>query len=72
MILISAEEGLAKPDPQIYDLAAKRLEVQPEEAVFVDDFPVNIQAATTAGLKAILFLSTKQVIADVQNLINQS
>jgi epoxide hydrolase-like predicted phosphatase len=71
-ILISAEEGLAKPDPQIYHLAAERLGVQPPEAIFVDDFPQNVQAASAAGLKGIQFITTPQVIADIRNLLNHS
>lgn len=54
-ILISAEVGLAKPDPRIYQLAAERLGVRPEEAVFVDDYAPNVEAAQAAGMRAIHF-----------------
>jgi HAD superfamily hydrolase (TIGR01509 family) len=54
-ILISAEVGLAKPDPRIYRLAAERLGVRPDEAVFVDDFAANVEGARAVGMRAIHF-----------------
>ena len=54
-ILISGEEGMAKPDPAIYELALERLGVVPEEAVFVDDMRENVSAARQVGLKAVRF-----------------
>jgi epoxide hydrolase-like predicted phosphatase len=54
-ILISGEEGMAKPDPAIYELILGRLGVAPEEAVFVDDMRENVSAARQVGLKAVRF-----------------
>ncbi len=54
-IVISAEVGLAKPQPEIFRLAAERLGVPPAEILFVDDFDANIQAARLVGMEAILF-----------------
>ena len=39
ILVVSAEEGVAKPDPRIYAIAADRLGVRPEGCVFVDDQP---------------------------------
>ncbi|HEX5940276.1 MAG TPA: HAD family phosphatase [Dehalococcoidia bacterium] len=55
-VINSARVGLAKPDPRIYALACQRLEVQPEETVFVDDLQRNIDAAEAAGMYGIHFL----------------
>jgi hypothetical protein len=41
----SAEVGLAKPDPAIYQLTLDRLGVRPEEAIFIDDHVRNTDAA---------------------------
>jgi epoxide hydrolase-like predicted phosphatase len=62
-ILISAEAGLAKPDARIYQLAARRLGVQPEEAVFVDDFAQNVEGAAAAGMRAIHYTAGMDVRA---------
>jgi FMN phosphatase YigB (HAD superfamily) len=68
-VIISAEVGLAKPDPRIFTLALERLKAAPSEAVFLDDFPENTDAAAAAGLHAVRFLNTDQAIADIEALI---
>lgn len=64
-VIISAEEGLAKPDARIYRLAAERLGVRPDEAVFVDDAWPNVEGARAAGMWAVQFKSREQTIAEV-------
>ena len=54
-IVISAEVGLMKPNPQIYHLALRRLDLLPAEVLFVDDSAANIAGARTAGLPALHF-----------------
>jgi HAD superfamily hydrolase (TIGR01509 family) len=68
-LVISAEVGIAKPDPRIYRLALQRLDVGPAEAVFIDDMPVNVEAARREGLFAIQFLDTQQTLTDLQSLL---
>lgn len=65
-IVISAEVGLAKPDVRIFTLTLARLGVLPSEAVFVDDFPENIRAASRVGLQTILFQSPEQALDDLR------
>ncbi len=54
-IIVSAEEGVLKPDPRIYRIAAERLGVRPEQAVFVDDVAENTEGARAAGMHAVQF-----------------
>jgi putative hydrolase of the HAD superfamily len=70
-MIISAEEGVAKPDPRIYQIAISRLEVQPEESVFVDDLAENVQGAQAFGMQGIQFKSTQQAIADVKRYLDR-
>lgn len=65
-MIISAEVGLAKPDPRIYHLALERVGVEPVEAVFLDDMRVNVKAARDVGMRAVLYQNNRQAIADVQ------
>jgi epoxide hydrolase-like predicted phosphatase len=65
-MIISAEVGLAKPDPRIYHLALERIGVQAGEAVFLDDMRENVVAARDVGLRAVLYQDNRQAIADVQ------
>ena len=53
-ILIEGENGFGKPEPEVYELALKRLGIGPEEAWMVGDNLVwDIEAAQKAGIKAI-------------------
>lgn len=51
VIMISEEEGVRKPDAEIFNRALQRLGVEPQEAVYVGDHPVNdVEAAKNAGM----------------------
>ena len=65
----SAEEGVAKPNPQFYRIALEYLNVQPDEAVFLDDVRQNVDAARQLGMHTIQYKNTVQAIADVRNLV---
>ena len=66
LVVISAEEKLAKPDKRIYQLTLDRLGVLPEEAVFVDDLEVNVQAARSLGMRAVRFDTTAQALGELR------
>ncbi len=68
-VIISAEAGLMKPDPRIYQLAVERLGVAPSEAVFIDDFPMNVRAARESGLYAIRFRDPAQARGELEQLL---
>jgi epoxide hydrolase-like predicted phosphatase len=52
-VVISAEVGFHKPQPEIYRLAAERLGVRPEACLFVDDLRENCEGAEAVGMSAI-------------------
>ena len=52
--VISGEEGIRKPDPEIYELAARRLDLPPSECVFVDDLPGNLKPARALGMATVV------------------
>jgi HAD superfamily hydrolase (TIGR01509 family) len=54
-IVYSHETGLSKPDPRAFEAACDRLGVTPGNCLFVDDVPVNVEAARTMGMQAHLF-----------------
>jgi HAD superfamily hydrolase (TIGR01509 family) len=55
---VSCNLGIRKPDPQIYLEAARTLKVSPEQCLFVDDRPVNVEAARAVGMDGILKTDT--------------
>lgn len=69
MIIYSAEERAAKPDLQIYFVAAEKIKVKTQEIIFVDDFEENVKAACQAGMHGIHFQSPEQVINEIQKLL---
>lgn len=53
-VLISEEEGVRKPDPEIFHRGLKRLSVAPHEAVYVGDHPeADVRGAQGAGMRAV-------------------
>jgi putative hydrolase of the HAD superfamily len=68
-MVISAEEGVSKPNPRIYQLATSRLDVQPEEALFIDDYLPNVAAAKALGMRGVHCTTTAQAIAELGPLL---
>jgi putative hydrolase of the HAD superfamily len=62
----SCELGICKPDPAIYIHTCQKLGVAPQNALFLDDKPENIAAATEVGLNAVLFESIEQLRRDLR------
>ena len=52
-VVVSAEVGSAKPEPQIYQHCLDCLKVTASEALFIDDKPRNTRAAEELGMAAI-------------------
>ena len=58
--------GLRKPDERIYRLVLDLTQRKAEECCFVDDRPVNVDAATKVGMRAILLQNAGQLKADFE------
>jgi putative hydrolase of the HAD superfamily len=58
--VFSCAEGARKPEQKIYEIILERLQVQPPEAIFIDDKEENITAAEELGIHGILFTSPEQ------------
>lgn len=68
--VFSYEVGMAKPDPRIYAFILEKLGIQPDQAIFVDDFLINVQAARELGIAGIHFQNRNQAIREVTELIS--
>jgi putative hydrolase of the HAD superfamily len=53
VVVDGSVEGILKPDPRIYRLAAGRLGVRCQDVVFLDDQPVNLAGAADVGMTAV-------------------
>jgi len=69
-IFISAEMGLAKPDPKIYQVVSAELNQEPSELVFVDDFIENVLAARAEGWNAVHFRSREGALAELAEYLD--
>ncbi len=65
-ILVSGDEGIRKPSTQIYELLCNRFQINPENALFIDDSLPNVKGAENIGMKAIHFSNAETLKAQLQ------
>ena len=53
--VISCEEGVAKPMPEIYDLLLNRFSLDAADTLFIDDRKENVEAAARKGIQTFHF-----------------
>jgi epoxide hydrolase-like predicted phosphatase len=70
-LVISAEVGVKKPDPRIYQLALEKVGVPAGEAVFIDDAAENVSAARDIGIHAVHFSDREQALGELETLLEQ-
>ena len=68
-VVFSFEEFVVKPDKKIYDIICSRYDINPAEAVFLDDSEANIISAREFGLNAIHFKSYEQGKAELEEYL---
>jgi epoxide hydrolase-like predicted phosphatase len=69
-MIYSDEAGLLKPDERLFQHVCERLEVRPEEAIFLDDRVGHVEGAKRLGMQGIVFRNTAQAISDVQTALD--
>lgn len=57
--------GVSKPNPDFWKIILTAEETEPKDAVFIDDKEQNCEAASTLGIKSIVFKSAVQVAEDL-------
>lgn len=62
---ISAEVGLIKPDPEIFEHMLGRLNVVANETIFIDDNPHNVAAAEALGIHGIIYKTEQALRKDL-------
>jgi putative hydrolase of the HAD superfamily len=68
-VVISGEVGIRKPAPEIYELGAERICVEPSACVFVDDLPFNLEPAAELGMETVHHTSSQDTIAELERLL---
>lgn len=68
-LVISGEEGMRKPAPEMYLLGAERAGVEPAACVFVDDLPFNLTPAEELGMATVHHTSAGTTIPELERLL---
>ena len=68
-VILSCEVNLTKDKKEIFLLAAKRLKVEPEECIFIDDVNDFVETAESAGMKGILFKNSAQLNKELKRIL---
>ncbi|MDD4989488.1 MAG: HAD-IA family hydrolase [Candidatus Pacebacteria bacterium] len=67
-IVVSGEVGVQKPQKEIFEILFQRLDVKPEETIFIDDSGNSLATAAEIGYTPILFKNNEQLRNDLQRL----
>ena len=68
-MIISAEVGAMKPEPKIFQIALEQFGLSPDEAVFLDDFYVNIEGCEKVGIKGIHFKDAESAMQKLKEIL---
>lgn len=68
-LILSCNEGMAKPEPAIYKLALTRLGLPAHEVLFIDDQTQFLEPARAIGMQIILAQSPEQIVEDTKKLL---
>jgi len=66
-IYYSSSIGMRKPDTEIFEFVLRENDLAPEETLFIDDFPWNVEAASRVGINAVQ-VTKEHTIVDLLKL----
>lgn len=69
VVVISAEVGMRKPQPEIFRFTTDKLGVPADRCVFVDDHPGHLKAALEEGMTTVLHRSPAETLGELQELL---
>ena len=68
-VVISGEVGLYKPQPEIFELGAERVGLEPSDCVFVDDLVENCEGAEAVGMTTVLHRGAEGTLERLEELL---
>jgi FMN phosphatase YigB (HAD superfamily) len=66
VLVLSYQLGAMKPDRRVYEAAIRAAGASANEIFFVDDREENVEGALAAGLDAVRYTTTPQLVADLR------
>lgn len=71
-VVLSHKEGIAKPNPAIFEIAAERLGLRTDECVMIDDIESNCEGAEIAGMQAIQHVTNDGTRVALAHILQKS
>jgi putative hydrolase of the HAD superfamily len=68
-IVISGEVQMMKPEPEVFRHLLATFDLRPEESVFIDDLPANIESARKVGLHTVWFKDAAQCRRELDQIL---
>lgn len=68
-VVLSHEERMRKPAPEIFRIGARRIGLDPRACVFVDDLPFNLPPAEALGMRTVLHRTADETIPQLEALL---
>jgi putative hydrolase of the HAD superfamily len=69
VVIESSKVGVRKPDPRFYELACRALDIEPTEAVFLDDLGINLKPARQMGMRTIKVVTAEQALNELYSTL---
>ena len=69
VVVESSVVGVRKPDPEFYEIACTRLNIEPNQAVFLDDLGINLKPARAMGMHTIKVSDPTLAIAELEAIV---
>jgi putative hydrolase of the HAD superfamily len=68
-VVESSKTGSRKPDPHFYRMACQLLDIEPSEAVFLDDLGVNLKPARSMGMRTVKVSDPDAALAELETIV---
>ncbi len=71
-VIESSKIGMRKPDPRIYQLMCEKLEIEPNDAVYLDDLGINCKPARALGMTTIKVTDPDVALTELESAVGMS
>ena len=72
VVVESSQAGHRKPDPEFYRIACDLLDIEPSEAVFLDDLGINLKPARAMGMQTVKVADPDEALEELEAIVGLS
>ncbi len=70
VVIESSVVGYRKPNPKFYLTACDALQIEPADAVFLDDLGINLKPAKALGMSTIKVITVNQTLDELERVLD--